>query len=339
MEKIIIFGTGEYCVRTKKDIKQRYEIIAFADNNKDKVGKYIDGIEIISPQKINEYSYDKIFIASQYKLEIATQLLDLEVPTDKISIELDESVETVVCKKEECILYNIDGTKIYAKTASDFGVITEVFKRNMYGFEPNNKETIIVDIGMNIGAVTLYFARNENVEKVYGFEPFYETYTQALKNIEVNEKHIKDKVETYNFALSNYNGKKKINYNADFSGGNSILCEGNPNMENITEIEVRKANEVIKKILYDNKDKFIVLKIDCEGSEYDIFESLKEENLIEEVDLFLMEWHVCQAGNIKKLKNYFKESNFKVISYTFESWLSFLDNDNIGMLYAFNGNK
>lgn len=198
----------------------------------------------------------------------------MEIPASKINIELDDNVKTTVCKGDRRILYDINGTKIYSKTISDACIISEVFKKNIYGFIPNNKETIVVDIGMNIGAVPLYFAGNKNVKKIYGFEPFFETYNQALENIRLNDQYIRDKIKTFNVALSNCNEKRKISYNAEFSGGNTILWG---NGKNITEIEVKKASEVIKPILDENKDKFIVFKIDCEGSEYDIFESLEEK--------------------------------------------------------------
>lgn len=48
MEKVICFGAAGGGKRLFNEISERYEIIAFTDNDKNKIGKTINGITIYS---------------------------------------------------------------------------------------------------------------------------------------------------------------------------------------------------------------------------------------------------------------------------------------------------
>lgn len=81
--KLIIFGTGDYYNRYKKWFP-REEITALLDNAPDKQGTLIDGIPVVSPKQGVELSYDVIVILSFYVKVMKEQLLELEVPEEKI---------------------------------------------------------------------------------------------------------------------------------------------------------------------------------------------------------------------------------------------------------------
>ncbi|HOK40462.1 MAG TPA: hypothetical protein PLD27_05420 [bacterium] len=88
--KILIFGTGKFFERNKynKDIVEN-EILAFIDNDKNKQGLFVNDKPIISPDKIHYYNYDKIVIMSNAANEIRKQLVELNIPIDKIEIYQD----------------------------------------------------------------------------------------------------------------------------------------------------------------------------------------------------------------------------------------------------------
>lgn len=44
-------------------------------------------------------------------------------------------------------------------------------------------DSIVIDIGANIGLASLFFAARKNVIKVIGYEPLRSTYQKALHNI------------------------------------------------------------------------------------------------------------------------------------------------------------
>ena len=85
MKKIIIFGTGEFGNNIYKMYKDNHDVIYFADNDKKKHNKFVDGIEIVSAQNLKNLNYDEIVIASTYADEIYQQLTnDLDIQPLKI---------------------------------------------------------------------------------------------------------------------------------------------------------------------------------------------------------------------------------------------------------------
>lgn len=67
-----------------KRLKSNFEIIAFADNDLNKVGNYFNNKLIISPKQIINYDFDYIIIASQYYHDIYNQLTDIGYSCKKI---------------------------------------------------------------------------------------------------------------------------------------------------------------------------------------------------------------------------------------------------------------
>lgn len=77
MEKIIIFGTGSRTEKVLKSIDfEKYELVAFLDNNLKKHGTFFHNIEIISLNDLDKIEYDKIIISSTAYKEIYEQLID-----------------------------------------------------------------------------------------------------------------------------------------------------------------------------------------------------------------------------------------------------------------------
>ena len=64
------------------------------------------------------------------------------------------------------------------------------------------KNSIVIDIGMNVGIASLFFATLPHVEKVYAFEPFKAPYLRAMDNFKLNPA-LSAKIQAYNFGLSN----------------------------------------------------------------------------------------------------------------------------------------
>lgn len=86
--KIIIFGAGKRCEELLEENKlflKEFEIVAFADNDKNKQGKLFHNKKIISPEEIFKYEYDFIYVASIYFSEIHEQLINkLKIDPEKI---------------------------------------------------------------------------------------------------------------------------------------------------------------------------------------------------------------------------------------------------------------
>ncbi len=81
--KYVLFGTGDYYKRYKLWLEQR-NVVALLDNSVLKQDTYINGVPVISPQKINSIAYDVVVIMSFYVDEMREQLIKLGVEKEKI---------------------------------------------------------------------------------------------------------------------------------------------------------------------------------------------------------------------------------------------------------------
>lgn len=163
---------------------------------------------------------------------------------------------------------------------------------------------IMIDIGVNIGITSLALARQDNIKKIYGYEPFAPTYHQALNNLKQNPE-LSKKVEVFNYGLGDDNKKLKINYNANLNGSMSSVQNRFAEVDCVENIEIKKASEIISPIIESHKHKKkIFIKMDCEGAEGEILRSLLEANILKEIDVIIMEWHFHEPSNlINILKN------------------------------------
>jgi len=88
-QKLILFGTGFMYQRVLEyfDMPNSCEIVALSDNNRDKWGCSLNGVQIIPPESIREVDFDKVVIMVNALLSehVYRQLrFDLEIPANKI---------------------------------------------------------------------------------------------------------------------------------------------------------------------------------------------------------------------------------------------------------------
>ena len=190
---------------------------------------------------------------------------------------------------------------------------------------------------MNIGDSVLWFLQKENIKKVYAYEPFGSTYVKAEKNICRNEVD-KQRYELFQAGLSNVSEKRIVRFNDDMSCGQSTDSDirmrnyqnyvrwGLIREENETEeeIEVRKASEEISWIIEKHRDCNIILKIDCEGEEYVVFDDLFDAGILEKVDFIMLEWHYRGADSLID----------KMVKAGFSYW-NFSKDESMGCIYSF----
>jgi FkbM family methyltransferase len=125
-----------------------------------------------------------------------------------------------------------------------------------------DKNSVVIDIGANVGNHTVYWAKVTKVKKIYSFEPVKSTFRILLKNIEIN--NISDKVKIYNIALGNKKSKGIIDvYNLDNIGGTSL------SEDNDGDLELDKIDN-IKEIMEEPEISFV--KIDVEGFEKNVLQ-------------------------------------------------------------------
>jgi len=142
-----------------------------------------------------------------------------------------------------------------------------------------NKNSVVVDVGANIGYYTLLAAKI--AKKVYAFEPDKEAFEILKKNVEGN--HLKN-VVLFNKAVGSENKKVGVVRNKN-NFGDSRVVKGN-------DIECVRLDEVIK-------EKVDLVKIDVQGYEIEVLEGMKNMR----VPILLVE---IDQKNIKKLNTKYK---------------------------------
>ncbi|MDI5950701.1 FkbM family methyltransferase [Flavobacterium yafengii] len=238
--------------------------------------------------------------------------LDLFFNCRKYILKLNEKFKnlTLVAHKDGFFVSFLD-LVIYVESADEFFILTEVFVENEYNFITNSK-SIVIDIGANIGVSSLFFSKLNYVEKIYAFEPVKGTFEQAQYNLSLNNKI--HKVEWIkNIGLGKEDYRDTFKYNKDSKGKVGVRSKLSSNSEKAveTEVQICDASIEISKILNDIKDKKIILKIDCEGAEYEIFDNIYKSGVINQVDVILLEWHDRGSQLIEKI---LLDSGFEIIS-------------------------
>ena len=188
-------------------------------------------------------------------------------------------------------------------------LVKEVFVKSEYNLNIG-KESILIDIGMNRAAASLLFAANENIKKIYAYEPFKPTFEMAKKNLKLNPK-LSEKIIPLNFGLGRAEITLELPYMAKATGGMSTthdVCKGEKNINKETVV-IKDAAKEIALILEENKNKHIIVKCDCEGAEFEIFERLNEENIVSRIDVVMMEYHFEKPD---RLVNILAENGFAV---------------------------
>jgi FkbM family methyltransferase len=131
---------------------------------------------------------------------------------------------------------------------------------------------VILDIGSNIGASILFFRELFPAAKICGFEPHPETFRILEQNVAGLPS-----IEIFNYALGAANADVSVPFdNADFSRFTLAKDPGGDWSGPLspTACQVKHAGEVVKTLGLTKVD---LIKIDCEGTEYDVLTALPFE--------------------------------------------------------------
>lgn len=109
-ENVILFGASRLGEIAYQYLVDTYNIIFFCDNDKNKWGKKLMGVEIISPNRLRKLENTKIIITSRYHKEILEQLFNVEV-FDASIIKQNNNTEYNEIEKTYEELYGIEAVK------------------------------------------------------------------------------------------------------------------------------------------------------------------------------------------------------------------------------------
>jgi hypothetical protein len=90
-----------------------------------------------------------------------------------------------ICPLQDGVIVDFMGVKALVKNREEFQLIEEIFRCNSYKFA-TDQNVCVIDVGMNVGLASLYFAKMPEVQVVHAFEPFYRPFARALENFALN---------------------------------------------------------------------------------------------------------------------------------------------------------
>ncbi len=172
-----------------------------------------------------------------------------------------------------------NGLKIKTPAGSS-GTIAVIFIKKDYGKPPAPK-SVVIDIGSNIGVYALYASQSQGT-LVYAYEPGSSNFAVLKENIEINGLH--SRIMPFCFAISGARGKRTLYlgtspmhsflpdsqapFHANFSDPSKHLNQKSVAVECISLKDAFDTNAI---------QRCDMLKIDCEGGEYDILYNLPHE--------------------------------------------------------------
>lgn len=212
-----------------------------------------------------------------------------------------------------------DGLKIRIRRNTwDYRIAEDVLVDKEYtegGFEPAGDETVI-DIGANIGAFTLHSAKR--CRRVIAYEPGSNEFELLTQNIELNGF---DNVSAVRAAVGGSRGETVLFHGKD-SVLNTIHEDRAPGGTESEKVQCVTLEDIFRAHNLDHCD---LLKLDCEGAEYDILYSA-DVSCLQKVSRITMEYHVAPGEDKRRkadsLGTYLESIGFKVVRY-----IDFVDHD------------
>jgi len=163
-------------------------------------------------------------------------------------------------------------------------------------------DELVIDIGAHIGLFTIYASQFCKNGKIISCEPIKENFELLKENLSMNNL---SNIVLYNNAITDKNDKIKIYLNDDYAA-NSIYGNG----ENYEEISTLS----LSKIIDQNMNEKICLKLDCEGAEYKIINNTPDK-YFEKISKICLEYHIINddKSQLKKLQKRLNELNYELV--------------------------
>jgi FkbM family methyltransferase len=188
-------------------------------------------------------------------------------------IEYDIINDTVIILLSD---YNNSQAKVKLYGAIHNGDVFGIFVKKAYEFLPVSGVTVI-DIGANIGDSSIYFVL-QGAARVISLDPLPKNHEMAKKNIITN--NMSDRVITILAGCGGERGSIVIDPKAENETGANFRLDSNVQIHRFgIRIPILTLNDILSQNNISSFDKCVILKMDCEGCEYDTILSTDRETL------------------------------------------------------------
>lgn len=169
------------------------------------------------------------------------------------------------------------------------GIVTAELRDDAYNIEqiPFGPGDVVVDIGANIGIVSIYLAKRHPGLIIHAFEPLPPNYDRLISNLRLNNVR---NVVAHPLAITQDGRAFEmiVHLASNPGGGTGYLA--NMNLPNHSYYTVQSTT--LDRVFAEHKiSRCRLLKIDCEGAEYEI---LLNTHCLSQVDYLSGEFHMNQ---------------------------------------------
>lgn len=209
-------------------------------------------------------------------------------------------------KSKYFVLLLKNGLKVKMRTNStDLQAFVNVWILEEYkedGFEIG-KNDVVIDIGAHIGLFTLYASQFCRNGLIYAFEPFKDNWDLFRENMQINNL---TNINVLNCAVAGKKEKIRIYEDSKDDAAHSMYGDG----DNFSEIEAVTISDIIDT---QHITKCDLLKLDCEGAEYEIIKSIPRE-YFSKIEKICLEYHLADSKPhlLDELKETLRGSNYKL---------------------------
>jgi FkbM family methyltransferase len=195
----------------------------------------------------------------------------------------------------------------YRPATADWQVLHEVVDRDEYAINQKNlsPDSVVIDIGAHLGSFAVLAATNAPEGMVFSYEPDPANFRLLTRNVARNKLA---NVRTFMCAVASTPGPKTLF--RGMSNWSHSLSDRRYSRRHIVD------GVTLPQILEEHDVKTChVLKIDCEGSEYEILMGLPPK-VLGQIECIIGEWHPTPAGptelGFKHLGEFLEAHGFRV---------------------------
>lgn len=191
----------------------------------------------------------------------------------------------------------------------------EDYVRGMEGILPSKKDPVVIDIGANVGYFSLWIFMKKPKAKVFAFEPMKSNFELLKKYASENPNF---NFEFFNCAVAGKPGTLTLNYDAEDDFTTAATVFDNTSQKDKIEVEAKTLQAVMDEFGMTNVD---LLKLDCEGAEYDIIYNLPDETF-SRIDTIVMETHqgLAENENTAAMAGFLREKAYEVVIDRSKLW-------------------
>ena len=197
------------------------------------------------------------------------------------------------------------GPRLQIGRGVDHVPIIETFLRKDYGEIP--RDTVVVDLGANIGTFAIYAATSAPGVRVHAYEPAPAFFRLLENNVRLNGLH--GAVRCFNLAVAGDTSDRELFLDASGLYFPTLIAPESP-----ATASARVRCVDLARVLRDGELAHVdILKMDVEGAEYDILAATAQE-VWRSISEVRMEYHNLdrERRNVARLKQLLTSQGFAI---------------------------